>query len=79
MTTNLTHNVKMTFVSATKDKRFYKLTFEGIEFMRIHTTAEDRTRREFTGDLKAMELFRKAPELASMILAALYGPLTYEQ
>jgi hypothetical protein len=75
----LTPKTKLILVSTTKDKRFYKLTFEGTEFMRIYTTAEDRERREFTGDLKAMELFRKTPELASRILAALYGPLTYEQ
>ena len=72
MTTKLTSLINLTMISKTNSKTFYKLTFAGKEFMRIHITKEDKLRKEFTTDENGYKMIAKSPELAMVIINALY-------
>jgi hypothetical protein len=72
MKTKLTSLIDLILVSKTKSKTFYKLTYSGKEFARIHTTKEDKANREITANSDFCDLIKETPELAHLILTAIY-------
>ena len=73
MTTKITSLINMTFVNKKGETNFYKLTYQGQELGRFHTTKQDRARKELTiQDVSFVELIQSCPELMMLVLNKLY-------